>query len=147
LDGHSPFHDKRPALRSDRGARRSDDETIFSEEDVGMTAPSSAAAPAQCLEIGGNHRYPGRAPATLARTCIVPAASFERQGDSHGPGRPLGEKTAKAFRLQKAFIDHFAFSCGTAPAGFLKREAGFCLSVWRKKAVARAEGSFSEIGR
>lgn len=87
----------------------------FLREVLGMTGTKFGCGAAQCLSCVVIVDDPNGTSYTNP-TCVVPAVNFDgkriRTVEGHAQS---GELT----RLQKAFIEHFAFQCGYCTAGFL----------------------------
>ena len=124
------------AARSDRGARRPDDERLparISRHDRHQVRLRRRAVP----ELRGDRRQSRRhqphqsRPASSRRR----ASTASRSAPSRGT-RKNGELTA----LQKAFIAHFAFQCGYCTAGFLNEGQVLLERLAKKPMRARRAG-------
>ena len=106
----------------------------FLREYLGMTGTKFGCGAAQCLSCaviidkpdGTSHTSP---------TCIIAAASFNGKTIRTVEGHA---KDGELSKLQKAFIEHFAFQCGYCTAGFLTEGQVF-LERLAKTPVASAD--------
>jgi aerobic-type carbon monoxide dehydrogenase small subunit (CoxS/CutS family) len=106
----------------------------FLREYLGMTGTKFGCGAAQCLSCaviidkpdGSSHTSP---------TCIIAAVSFNGKAIRTVEGHA---KDGELSKLQKAFIDHFAFQCGYCTAGFLN-EGQVLLERLAKTPVASAD--------
>jgi aerobic-type carbon monoxide dehydrogenase small subunit (CoxS/CutS family) len=106
----------------------------FLREYLGMTGTKFGCGAAQCLSCaviidkpdGSSHTSP---------TCIIAAASFNGKAIRTVEGHA---KDGELSKLQKAFIEHFAFQCGYCTAGFLN-EGQVLLERLAKTPVASAD--------
>ena len=106
----------------------------FLREYLGMTGTKFGCGAAQCLSCaviidkpdGTSHTSP---------TCIIAAASFNGKTIRTVEGHA---KDGELSKLQKAFIEHFAFQCGYCTAGFLN-EGQVLLERLAKTPVASAD--------
>jgi aerobic-type carbon monoxide dehydrogenase small subunit (CoxS/CutS family) len=106
----------------------------FLREYLGMTGTKFGCGAAQCLSCaviidkpdGTSHTSP---------TCIIAAASFNGKTIRTVEGHA---KDGELSKLQKAFIEHFAFQCGYCTAGFLN-EGQVLLEQLAKTPVASAD--------
>jgi aerobic-type carbon monoxide dehydrogenase small subunit (CoxS/CutS family) len=86
----------------------------FLREYLGMTGTKFGCGAAQCLSCAVITDNPD-ATSYTGPTCIVPAVSFN--GKSIRTVEGLA-KNGELSILQKAFIEHFAFQCGSARPGY-----------------------------
>jgi aerobic-type carbon monoxide dehydrogenase small subunit (CoxS/CutS family) len=106
----------------------------FLREYLGMTGTKFGCGAAQCLSCaviidkpdGSSHTSP---------TCIIAAVSFNGKTIRTVEGHA---KDGELSKLQKAFIEHFAFQCGYCTAGFLN-EGQVLLERLAKTPVAAAD--------
>ena len=106
----------------------------YLREYLGMTGTKFGCGAAQCLSCaviidkpdGSSHTSP---------TCIIAAVSFNGKAIRTVEGHA---KDGELSKLQKAFIEHFAFQCGYCTAGFLN-EGQVLLERLAKTPVASAD--------
>ena len=114
----------------------SDDLTLndFLREHLGMTGTKFGCGAAQCLSCAV---IVDNADGTsfTSPTCVVSAASFNGKSIRTVEGHA---KDGELSKLQKAFIEHFAFQCGYCTAGFLN-EGQVLLERLAKTPVASAD--------
>ena len=87
----------------------------FLREYLGMTGTKFGCGAAQCLSCAVIVDKPDGTSYT-SPTCVVSAVSFDGKTIRTVEGHA---KNGELSRLQKAFIQHFAFQCGYCTAGFL----------------------------
>jgi aerobic-type carbon monoxide dehydrogenase small subunit (CoxS/CutS family) len=106
----------------------------FLREYLGMTGTKFGCGAAQCLSCAVIVDKPDGASHT-SPTCIIAAASFNGKTIRTVEGHT---KDGELSKLQKAFVDHFAFQCGYCTAGFLN-EGQVLLERLAKTPVASAD--------
>ena len=106
----------------------------FLREHLGMTGTKFGCGAAQCLSCAVIIDNPDGTSYT-SPTCIIAAASFNGKAIRTVEGHA---KDGELSKLQKAFIEHFAFQCGYCTAGFLN-EGQVLLERLAKTPVASAD--------
>src|SRR4029077_16471118 len=106
----------------------------FLREYLGMTCTKFGCGAAQCRSCAVIIDNPDGTSFT-SPTCVVSAVSFDGKAIRTIEGHA---KDGELSKLQKAFIDHFAFQCGYCTAGFLN-EGQVLLERLAKTPAAHAD--------